>query len=134
MDIAWEESNTGTNGSRRRRRRCRPFQLTAIHAFVIVVVVPHVFITLGVAILVPARIQMRRLARSRIPARHRIACAQFFELRVGVKVVAERRDHVAGEDTEDISLVLCELWRSLSAKWRKVLSLEGGNASQAQMS
>ena len=64
---------------------------------------------------------------------HGIIRTEITELRFCHEVVTELLNHVAGEHTEDIALVLSKLWRRRAAERREVVPLERVHTRQTQM-
>lgn len=60
---------------------------------------------------------------------------RFFSYRsdVSIQVFTESGHALATEDAEDVSLLLCELWRSFSAECSVVVFQESMDASQTQV-
>jgi hypothetical protein len=52
---------------------------------------------------------------------------------VGVKVISKSRDTIVGEHTEDVALVIVELWRCFSAEHSKLFVKESLNTCKTKV-
>lgn len=118
-------------------RRCwgRTYRARSCVAFVIVNIVFHDFVASLVHVWRPGSNETWGRPGTWVGVHwlHGIIRTEITELGFCHEVVTEFLNHVAGEHTENVALVLGKLWRRRAAEWREVVPLECVHTRQTQM-